>query len=70
MLDIIRTLVTINTMPCQTRIAKAMVKQSADYLLAVKRNQGKFRQAIEKAFSYQRASVVDALNLEQEHGLI
>ncbi|MEZ9895627.1 ISAs1 family transposase, partial [Vibrio lentus] len=41
-----------------------------DYLLAVKSNQGKLRQAIEKAFSSQRANVVDEISLKQGHGRI
>lgn len=50
MLDIKGALVTIDAMACQTKIAKAFVEQDGDYLLAVKNNQGKLRQAIEKAF--------------------
>lgn len=53
MLDINGALVTIDAMACQTKIAKAIVGQSGDYLLAVKHNQGKLRTAIEKAFSSQ-----------------
>lgn len=45
MLDITGALVTIDAMACQTKIAKAIVEQGADYLLAVKSNQGKLRQA-------------------------
>jgi predicted transposase YbfD/YdcC len=51
MLDIKGALVTIDAMACQTKIAKAIVDQGGDYLLDVKSNQGKLRQAIEKAFS-------------------
>jgi predicted transposase YbfD/YdcC len=57
-------------MACQTKIAKAIVEQGGDYLLAVKSNQGKLRQAIEKAFSSQRANVADNISLEQGHGRI
>lgn len=48
--------VTIEAMACQTKIAKAIVGLGGDYLLSVKRNQGKFRKAIESAFSTQRAN--------------
>ncbi len=67
MLDIKRALVTIDAMACQTKIAKAIVEQGADYLLAVKCNQGSLRQAVEKAFSSQRANVADDLSLELGH---
>ncbi|EJB5284574.1 ISAs1 family transposase [Vibrio vulnificus] len=70
MLDIKGALVTIDAMACQTNIAKAIVEQGGDYLLAVKSNQGKLRQALEKAFSSQRANVVDTISLEQGHGRI
>ncbi len=51
MLDIKGALVTI-------------VEQGGDYLLAVKSNQGKLRQALENAFSSQRANVADTISLE------
>ena len=70
MLDIKGTLVTIDAMACQTNIAKAIVEQGGDYLLAVKSNQGKLRQAIEIAFSSQRANVADDLSIEQGHGRV
>ncbi|MGR2884652.1 ISAs1 family transposase [Vibrio vulnificus] len=70
MLDIRGALVTIDAMACQTSIAKAIVEQGGDYLLAVKSNQGKLRQAMEKAFSSQRANVAETVNLEQGHGRI
>ncbi len=64
MLDIKGALVTIDAMACQTNIAKAIVEQGGDYLLAVKSNQGKLRQALENAFSSQRANVADTISLE------
>lgn len=64
MLDIKGTLVTIDAMACQTKIAKAIVDQGGDYLLTVKSNQGKLRQAIEKSLSSQRVNVADDISLE------
>lgn len=69
-LDIKGTLVTIDAMASQTKIAKAIVEHGGDCLLALKSNQVKLRQAIEKAFSSQRADVVDDISLEQGHGRI
>ncbi len=63
-LDLKGALVTIDAMACQTKIAKAIVEQGGDYLLAVKNNQGKLRQAIEKHshFSEQMWPMPSALN--------
>ncbi len=43
-------IVTIDAMGCQRKIAEQIVKQEGDYLLAVKENQGKLYQAMEKTF--------------------
>ena len=55
-------------MACQTKIAKTIVEQGGDFLLAVKSNQGKLREAIVKAFSSQRANNTDKSTIEQGHG--
>ncbi|SHO57603.1 ISAs1 family transposase [Vibrio quintilis] len=70
LLDIKGTLVTIDAMACQTEIAKTIVDQDADYLLAVKNNQGKLRQAVEAAFTTQRAATPERINAEQSHGRV
>ncbi|PSW23121.1 ISAs1 family transposase [Photobacterium phosphoreum] len=70
MLDIKGALVTIDAMACQTKIAKAIVDKGADYLLAVKSNQGKLRIAVEKAFAAERASVANNITFEKGHGRI
>lgn len=43
-------IVTIDAMGCQKKIAEQIIKQEGDYLLAVKENQGKLYQAMEKTF--------------------
>ncbi|MBX9806953.1 MAG: hypothetical protein K2X95_04050 [Flavobacteriaceae bacterium] len=43
-------IVTIDAMGCQTDIAKGIIKQKADYILAVKENQKKLYLDIESAF--------------------
>lgn len=68
LLDIKGALVTIDAMACQTKIAKTIIAQDADYLLAVKNNQGKLRKALEHAFSKQRSAKPDDINLEKGHG--
>ncbi len=49
-LDIKGAVVTIDAMGCQKAIAKQIVKQEADYVLAVKGNQGHLSQAIRDFF--------------------
>ena len=70
MLDLRGALVTIDAMACQTKIAKAIVNQGGDYLLAVKNNQGQLRKAVEKAFSHQRATITQDINVERGHGRV
>lgn len=50
MLDIKGCTVTIDAMGCQTNIAKQIVEKEADYLLAVKGNQGHLFDDIKEAF--------------------
>jgi predicted transposase YbfD/YdcC len=50
LLEIKGCIVTIDAMGCQKDIAKTIVEQDADYLLAVKGNQGKLEAAFDKHF--------------------
>ncbi|USD65103.1 ISAs1 family transposase [Vibrio sp. SCSIO 43136] len=70
LLDIKGALVTIDAMACQTEIAKNIIDQDADYLLAVKSNQGNLRKAVEKAFAKQRATKLDDIDIEKNHGRV
>lgn len=70
LLDIKGALVTIDAMACQTKIAKTIVEQGGDYLLAVKQNQGNLRKAIERAFSKHRDSKPQDIEFEKSHGRI
>jgi len=51
LLDIRGSLITIDAMGCQTKIAKQVVDGGGDYLLAVKGNQPKLLAAMDKVFS-------------------
>jgi hypothetical protein len=44
--------VTIDAIGCQTDIAQLIVEQEAEYVLAVKGNQGTLRQDIQDLFAY------------------
>ena len=50
LLDISGCLVTIDAMGCQKKIAQKILNKNADYLLAVKGNQGRLEQAFDDYF--------------------
>ena len=72
MLDLRGALVTIDAMACQTKIAKAIVQQGDDYLLAVKGNQERLAKAVRAAFSSHRQAAVDMdqWQTEKHHGRV
>lgn len=72
MLDLRGALVTIDAMACQTNIAKAIVQQGGDYLLAVKGNQERLAKAVRAAFSSHRQAGVDMdqWQTEKHHGRV
>jgi len=53
-IDVQGAIVTIDAMGCQKAIARKIVDAKGDYVLAVKENQPKLRQAIEDLFSDER----------------
>ena len=60
-------------MACQTKIAKTIIEQKGDYLLAVKGNQGnlsKKRSSRPSAPLRNDASSLEALQTEKQHGRI
>lgn len=72
LLDIKGCLISIDAMGCQTEIAKTIVEQQGDYLLAVKGNQPTLFDAVRKALAPQ---LIQPLNqeraaIEQQHGRI
>jgi predicted transposase YbfD/YdcC len=67
LLDIKGALVTIDAMGCQTDIAKAIVAKQADYLLAVKGNQGSLYQAVQHVFAESLAEQEKASQIECNH---
>ena len=67
-----KNLITIDAMGCQKDIASKIKDKKADYLLAVKGNQGNLSKAVQQAFSALRndASSLEALQTEKQHGRI
>lgn len=50
LLDIANCIITIDAMGCQTKIAQKIVNSEADYVLALKKNQGKLYEIVEALF--------------------
>lgn len=62
-------IVTIDAMGCQRAIAEKIIKQEADYVLAVKENQAHLLDDIKEAFE-QTAHAPAATSIEKSHGRI
>jgi predicted transposase YbfD/YdcC len=75
-LEISGCIVTIDAMGTQTKIAKAIVDKGADYVLAVKENQGNLHRDISILFEYDRqfkfknAAYDYAKTVNKDHGRI
>ena len=62
-------IVTIDSMGCQKEIAKAIVAQEADYVLALKGNQKQLEEQVERSFKCEKAA--DSFTTkEKNHGRI
>jgi predicted transposase YbfD/YdcC len=70
LLDIKVAQVPIDAMGWQTDIVKAIVAKHADYLLAVKGNQGSLYQVVQHAFAESLAEQEKACQIERSHGRI
>ena len=71
LLEIKGCLITIDAMGCQRAIAKKIVKKEADYLLAVKGNQGKLHEAFQNHFTVMKVqnwSGDSYQTVEKQHG--
>lgn len=70
LLELKGCLVSIGAMGCQRKIAKQIVQKGADYLLAVKGNQGKLEQAFDNWYSPMifKCGIADSYST-QERGL-
>ncbi len=68
LLDIRGCLITIDAMGCQKDIANSIIKQKADYLLAVKSNQAHLYQAVVTAF--RDTKLATDTQIEKGHGRI
>ena len=62
-------IVTIDAMGCQTEIAKKIIEKAADYVLAVKGNQGNLEQAINDTLQLSKP-ITTCENTDSGHGRI
>lgn len=76
MLDVKGSIVTIDSMGCQTDIAATIVEQEADYVLALKGNHGKLHEQvgdffdIAERYDYKALDVQPHATCEKDHGRI
>lgn len=63
------SIITIDAMGCQTAIAEKIVEKGADYVLAVKDNQGHLLDDLKEAFAQTSQSINDT-SIETGHGRI
>ena len=62
MLRVTGCIVTIDAMGCQKEIASKILEEGADYVLAVKRNQGSLHEGVRDVFDLARNSGFDGLS--------
>ena len=68
-LDIKGCLITIDAMGCQQEIASKIISKEADYILAVKGNQGHLHDDIQEAFD-QETAIASTTQVNTDHGRI
>jgi len=69
LLDIDGSIITIDAMGTQTRIAEKIIENGADYILSLKGNQKELLEQVESRFTHQRPETVDQ-QTEKGHGRI
>jgi predicted transposase YbfD/YdcC len=69
LLELKGALVSIDAMGCQHEIAKQIIAADADYLLAVKGNQGQLLEGVQECFKLQKI-ISTKTTVEKEHGRI
>lgn len=69
LLDLEGSIVTIDAIGTQTKIAKKIIENGADYILSVKGNQKALLEEIESRFNHQRPSDIDE-TIDKGHGRI
>jgi predicted transposase YbfD/YdcC len=76
MLELKGSIITIDSMGCQTEIAKAIIEKDADYVLALKGNQGNLHEQVGEFFKiaeqngYKNLDAKPQITCEKGHGRI
>ena len=71
LLELKGCIVTIDTMGCQTAIADNIIKQGADYVLALKGNQGDLSEQVKQLFHYEGETKLNehiVEDIDSDHG--
>ena len=69
-LDITGTVITIDAMGCQKKIAKQIVSQKADYVLSLKGNQGDLHDDVTTYFRSRLSPEKEVVDIDGGHGRI
>ena len=69
-LDIAGTVITIDAMGCQKKIAQQIVQQDGDYVLSLKGNQGKLREDVAMYFTSSLSPEAAIVTVDGGHGRI
>lgn len=67
LLDIVGCIITIDAMGCQTEIAKTIIAKKADYVLALKGNQGKLEDAVNSWFEKAKSNNFEGVEYSYHH---
>ena len=62
-------MITIDAMGCQTSIAQAIIDKEADYILALKGNQGLLHQQVQQSFEIEKPHEIST-EIDLGHGRI
>jgi predicted transposase YbfD/YdcC len=69
LIDIEGSIVTLDAMGCQRDIAAKIIDKKADYILAVKQNQGTLYEEVSSLFAHQKVSH-HSMTIEGDHGRV
>ncbi len=69
-LDITGTVITIDAMGCQKKIAKQIIKQQGDYVLSLKGNHSELHDDVRTYFSCENITDAQSMDIDAGHGRI
>lgn len=69
-LDITGTIITIDAMGCQKKIARQIINQKGDYVLSLKGNQGELHDDVRTYFTSSLSPEIGSVDITGDHGRI